>query len=86
MSPFFRRSSFASFVFLTAASFLAILLSACVVDSQFGIVSGFGGGSSCTGAVSDNRMFGPQFSLNDTARKIDLSIPLMDMEVRLTPK
>ena len=78
MGPFFLRSSFASFVFLIAASFLAVLLSASSVVSEFGICSGFGGGSSCTSAGSvgysghnilGSRIFGSQFSLSDTARK-----------------
>ena len=69
MGPFFRRSSFASFGCLTAASFLAVLFSASVVDSEHGIGSGFGGGSSCTVAGSRSRICGSQFSLSYMARK-----------------
>ena len=53
-------SSFASFVFLIAASFLAVLLSASSAVSEFGICSGLGGGSACTSSGSVS---------SDTARK-----------------
>ena len=69
MGPFFLRSSFASFVFLIAASFLAVMLSASSAVSEFGIGSGFGGGSSCTSAGSVSRIVGSHFSLSDTAWK-----------------
>ena len=69
MGLFIRGSSFASFNFLTAASFLAVLLFASFVVSELGIGSGFVGRSSCTVAGSESRIFGSQFSLSDTARK-----------------
>ena len=66
----FLLSFFASFFcFSDCCFFSSILLSASVVGSEVEIASGFGGGSSCTGAGSDNRLLGSQFSSSDTARK-----------------